>query len=88
MRTKQETTHRVGLPRGLLPRRRPARWAYKIGDVLDYADHFAIVMDRQRTAAGHQIYELHLLGDRTGRPDRHVRAEYIPNPLPSSAHAS
>lgn len=61
-------TERIALPRRLVGRRPAFRFA--IGETVSSGDMLAVVLDRRRTSAGREMYDVRVLGADYGRPHR------------------
>jgi hypothetical protein len=79
MQTEQTHIPRSQLPRSLLGRRKirtyTAKWKFTIGQLVVFGSTPAIVLERNRSAMGVEIYKI-VCFDKD-RPFRHVRGKAI-----------
>lgn len=49
-----------------------AKWEYRLGQAVAFGETGAIVLARERTLLGRQLYSLWIMGDCAGRPFRNI----------------
>lgn len=69
------TATRTQLPRALVRRRPP--FAFRMGQIVSSGDLTAVVIDRRRSAAGMELYDVAVLGADHGRPHRTFLGQYL-----------